>query len=68
MSTNVGSNVKLGFNLENLYEDDIIYTSGVNVIDEDDEVPDIIPIYGYLDDISVVNWILQEIENDVLKI
>ena len=38
------------------------------VIDEDDEVPDIIPIYGYLDDISVVNWILQDIENDVLKI
>ena len=36
VSTNVGSNVKLGFNFENLYEDDIIYTSGVNVIDEDD--------------------------------
>jgi len=38
------------------------------VIDEDDEIPDIIPKYGYLDDISVVTWILQEIENDVLKI
>ena len=36
VSTNIGSNVKLGFNLENLYEDDIIYTSGVNVINEDD--------------------------------
>ena len=36
VSTNVGSNVKLGFIFENLYEDDIIYTSGVNVIDEDD--------------------------------
>ena len=36
VSTKIGSNVKLGFNLENLYEDDILYTSGVNVIDEDD--------------------------------
>ena len=38
------------------------------VIDEDDEIPDIIPKYGYLDDISVVTWILQDIENDLLKI
>ena len=36
MSTKIGSNVKLGFNLENLYEDDITYTSGVNVIEKDD--------------------------------
>ena len=36
MATKIGSNVKLGFNLEHLYEDDIIYTSGVNVIEKDD--------------------------------
>ena len=36
MSTKIGSKLKLGFSIENLYEDDIIYTSGVNVIDEDD--------------------------------
>lgn len=33
------------------------------VIDENDEIPDIIPEYGYLDDISVVNWIIEEIED-----
>ena len=36
VSTKVGSDVKLGIILENFYEDDIVYTSGVNVIDEDD--------------------------------
>ena len=31
-------------------------------IDEDDEIPDIIPNYGYLDDIAIVNWIINDIE------
>tara|TARA_B100001094_G_scaffold150924_1_gene146126 strand:- start:1321 stop:1698 length:378 start_codon:yes stop_codon:yes gene_type:complete len=31
-------------------------------IDEDDEIPDIIPDYGYLDDITIVSWILRDIE------
>ena len=35
------------------------------VINEDDEIPDIIPNIGYLDDISVVAWILEDIEKDL---
>ena len=31
-------------------------------IDEDDEIPDVIPEYGYLDDVSVVNWIMEDIK------
>ena len=31
-------------------------------IDEDDEIPDVIPDYGYLDDITIVSWILRDIE------
>ena len=31
-------------------------------IDEDDEIPDIIPNYGYLDDITIVSWIINDIE------
>ena len=31
-------------------------------IDEDDEIPDIIPNYGYLDDITIVTWIINDIE------
>ena len=34
-------------------------------IDENDEIPDIIPNYGYLDDISVVSWILEDIQQTV---
>ena len=31
-------------------------------IDENDEIPDIIPEYGYLDDLTVVNWIMEDIQ------
>ena len=31
-------------------------------IDEDDEIPDIIPNYGYLDDITIVSWVINDIE------
>lgn len=35
------------------------------VVDEDDEIPDFIPKYGYLDDISVVEWIINDIKKDI---
>ena len=31
-------------------------------IDENDEIPDILPEYGYLDDLTVVNWVMKEIQ------
>ena len=31
-------------------------------IDEDDEIPDFIPEYGYLDDLTVVNWVMEDIQ------
>ena len=31
-------------------------------IDEDDEIPDVIPEYGYLDDVSVVSWVMEDIK------
>ena len=31
-------------------------------IDEDDEIPDLIPEYGYLDDLTVVNWVMEDIQ------
>jgi len=34
-------------------------------IDENDEIPDIIPDYGYLDDITIVSWIMSEIESQI---
>ena len=34
-------------------------------IDEDDEIPDIIPNYGYLDDITIVSWIMSDIEGQI---
>ena len=30
-------------------------------IDDDDEIPDLIEDYGYLDDVAVVKWILEDI-------
>lgn len=35
------------------------------VVDEDDEIPDFIPKYGYLDDISVVEWIINDIKKNI---
>ena len=37
-------------------------------IDENDEIPDVIPDYGYLDDITVVTWIMDDIRGEVPKI
>ena len=37
-------------------------------IDDNDEIPDIIEDYGYLDDVAVVNWILQEIKEEIPEI
>jgi len=34
-------------------------------IDENDEVPDIIPNYGYLDDIKVVEWVLDDVWDQI---
>ena len=34
-------------------------------IDEDDDIPDFIPDLGYLDDISVANWILEDISEEI---
>ena len=31
-------------------------------IDENDEIPDITPDFGYLDDITVANWILEKVK------
>ena len=34
-------------------------------IDENDEIPDIIPDYGYLDDITIVSWIMSDIQGQI---
>jgi len=34
-------------------------------IDENDEIPDIIPNYGYLDDIKVVEWVLDDVWDQI---
>ena len=34
-------------------------------IDDDDEIPDLIEDYGYLDDVAVVKWILEDIRKDL---
>ena len=37
-------------------------------IDENDEVPDIIPKYGYLDDLTVVNRAMEDIQKELLVV
>ena len=37
-------------------------------IDENDEIPDIIPEYGYLDDLSVVNWVMEDIQKKLPEV
>ena len=37
-------------------------------IDDNDEIPDLIEDYGYLDDVAVVNWILQEIKEEIPEV
>ena len=34
-------------------------------IDENDEIPDTYPEYGYLDDITVANWILEDVQKNL---
>jgi len=34
-------------------------------VDENDEIPDLIPNYGYLDDIKVVEWVIEEIKGQI---
>ena len=34
-------------------------------IDENDEIPDIIPDYGYLDDVKVVSWVIDDIRDQI---
>ena len=34
-------------------------------IDDNDEIPDLIEDYGYLDDVAVVKWILEDIRKDL---
>ena len=36
-------------------------------IDENDEIPDIIPDYGYLDDVKVVSWVIDDIHDQIPK-
>ena len=36
-------------------------------IDENDEIPDIISDYGYLDDVKVVSWVIDDIRNQIPK-
>ena len=36
-------------------------------IDENDEIPDIIPDYGDLDDVKVVSWVIDDIRNQIPK-
>ena len=36
-------------------------------IDENDEIPDVIPDYGYLDDVKVVGWVIDDIRVQIPK-
>ena len=37
-------------------------------IDENDEIPDILPEYGYLDDLTVVNWVMEDIQKNLPEV
>ena len=37
-------------------------------IDENDEIPDIIPEYGYLDDLTVVSWVMEDIQKNLPEV
>jgi len=37
-------------------------------IDDHDDIPDIIPDFGYLDDIKVVEWVLEDIKSLIPEI
>ncbi len=34
-------------------------------VDENDEIPDMIPDYGYLDDVKVVEWVIDDIQDQI---
>ena len=34
-------------------------------VDDNDEIPDVIPDYGYLDDIKVVEWVIDDIQSQI---
>jgi uncharacterized membrane protein YkvA (DUF1232 family) len=34
-------------------------------VDDNDEIPDMIPDYGYLDDIKVVEWVIDDIQSQI---
>jgi uncharacterized membrane protein YkvA (DUF1232 family) len=34
-------------------------------VDDNDEIPDVIPDYGYLDDIKVVEWVMDDIQSQI---
>ena len=40
-------------------------TDGIYFIDENDEIPDVIPDYGYLDDVTVVSWVMKDIQKHI---
>ncbi len=37
-------------------------------IEDEDEIPDIVPKYGYLDDIVIVRWIVTKINKELPEI
>ena len=37
-------------------------------VDEYDEIPDVIPNYGYLDDMKVVEWVIDDIRDQIPSI
>ena len=37
-------------------------------VDEYDEIPDVIPDYGYLDDVKVVEWVIDDIRDQIPSI
>jgi uncharacterized membrane protein YkvA (DUF1232 family) len=34
-------------------------------VDDNDDIPDVIPDYGYLDDIKVVEWVIDDIQSQI---
>jgi len=46
-------------------EDKSDYLEKIKKVDENDEIPDSIPDYGYLDDIKVVEWVLNDVRDQV---
>ena len=62
--------VKIFESFKNLPENTVkkILFAMLYFIDDEDEIPDIVPKYGYLDDIVVVRWIVSEINKELPEI